>query len=63
MIRESFLDERTNNTLDVTLYSNNRELEISVGYADGHFHNVMNLTKDQLGVLITLLKALNKEMV
>lgn len=63
MISHSFVDERTNNSLDVTLYSNNRELEISVWYADGHFHNVMNLTKEQLGALIILLKILNKEMI
>ena len=62
MISHSFVDDRTNNSLDVTLYSNNQELEISVGHADGNFHNVMNLTKKQLGALIILLKILNKDM-
>jgi hypothetical protein len=61
MINANWYNHVTDHDIEVTLYSNNWELDISVGKND--FYNTISLTKKQVGEVIQKLEVMYKEMI
>lgn len=61
MITFNTFDVASDNMLEVNLYSNRYELDITIG--SEHFGNTMSLDKEQLSELIAALVEMNKEMI
>lgn len=61
MINANWYNPITDHDIEITLYSNNWEFDISVGKND--FYNTISLDKKQLGELIQKLVVIHGEMI
>lgn len=60
MITANWYNQVTDHDIEITLYNNNWEFDISVGKND--FYNTISLNKKQLGEIIQKLVVIHGEM-